>query len=216
MLSPDQVASQGPGGFLNLNGGPTDPYYALSDGTSYPSLAAACAAVPTAARRNRTVSVAGTEYQWVSDLSDAGLLPKAAGTPGTGGGIGAVVTLALTTAGAQVQLPAGLRGISKLFYRIQPRVGAPPSSYSDTLSASNPGIEGINAVFASTQTAATNVIPGVTGATLTLQVLDSSDGGSTTSFDYLSGYAGTYLNFGKKDGSFIALLWPSADSTVSI
>jgi hypothetical protein len=79
MLSPDQVASQGPGGFLNLNGGATDPYYARADGSSYPTFVAACDAVPAEARRNRTVTVAGKEYWWLeADLSDAGLVAKIA------------------------------------------------------------------------------------------------------------------------------------------
>lgn len=78
MLNPNQVASQGPGGFLNLNGGPTDPYYALADGTPYPDVAAACAAVPVPARKTRTVNVAGVEMQWLSDTSDAGLQVKTA------------------------------------------------------------------------------------------------------------------------------------------
>lgn len=89
MLSPDQVASQGPGGFLNLLGGATDPYYAQADGSAYADAATACGAVPTAARRNRTVNVAGVEYWWLeSDLSDAGLVVKSAspGSPGTAGG----------------------------------------------------------------------------------------------------------------------------------
>jgi hypothetical protein len=83
MLSPSQVASQGPGGFLNLNGGPSDPYYAQADGSAYPDDAAACAAVPAEARRNRTVNVAGVEKWWQeSDLSDAGLQRKqGAGIP---------------------------------------------------------------------------------------------------------------------------------------
>ncbi|MVN77840.1 hypothetical protein GO988_16025 [Hymenobacter sp. HMF4947] len=79
MLNPDQVASQGPGGFLNLNGGPTDPYYALADGAPYPDVAAACAAVPVPARKSRTVNVAGVEMQWAAtDTSDAGLKVKTA------------------------------------------------------------------------------------------------------------------------------------------
>jgi hypothetical protein len=116
MLSPDQVASQGPGGFLNLNGGPTDPYYALSDGTGYPSVAAACAAVPAAARRNRTVNVAGDDYWWLqSDLSDNGLVLKSVPGTGTGGGSPAIYADFIFTAeadGAQsFPMPAGTLGI---------------------------------------------------------------------------------------------------------
>jgi hypothetical protein len=117
MLSPDQVASQGPGGFLNLNGGPTDPYYALPDGTGYPTAAAACAAVPTAARRNRTVNVAGDDYWWrQNDLSDNGLVLKPVpGSGGTGGGspqLGADFTFPVETDGAQsFALPAGTLGL---------------------------------------------------------------------------------------------------------
>jgi hypothetical protein len=122
MLSPDQVASQGPGGFLSLNGGPTDPYYAQADGSSYASLAVACSVVPTPARRNRTVNVGGQEYWWLeSDLSDNGLMLKlGAANPGTGGGgVGAVglpIDFAFDApqAGAQsYPLPAGATAIDK-------------------------------------------------------------------------------------------------------
>jgi hypothetical protein len=116
MLSPDQVASQGPGGFLNLNGGATDPYYALANGAGYASVADACAAVPTAARRNRTVNVLGEEYWWMeSDLSDNGLVLKTAASSGGGSG-GALLTynfsFSVTTDGAQsIPLPAGTDGV---------------------------------------------------------------------------------------------------------
>lgn len=116
MPSPNSVASQGPGGFLNLLGGPTDPYYALADGSSYATLADACAAVPAAARRNRTVSVGGVEYVWLTaDLSDNGLGLKV--IPGGGGGTGSPAIYAdfsftATADGAQsFALPAGTLGI---------------------------------------------------------------------------------------------------------
>ena len=116
MLSPDQVASQGPGGFLNLSGGPTDPYYALSDGTGYATAAAACAAVPTAARRNRTVNVGGDDYWWLqSDLSDNGLVLKSVPSGPGGTGTPAIYADFIFTAetdGAQsFALPAGTLGL---------------------------------------------------------------------------------------------------------
>jgi hypothetical protein len=119
MLSPDQVASQGPGGFLSLNGGPTDPYYAQADGSSYASLAVACSVVPTPARRNRTVNVGGQEYWWLeSDLSDNGLVLKTAASSGGGGisSVGLPIDFAFDAPQAGVQsypLPAGATAIDK-------------------------------------------------------------------------------------------------------
>lgn len=131
MLSPDQVASQGPGGFLNLNGGPTDPYYALSNGAGYATVADACAAVPQAARRNRTVNVGGSDYWWLqTDLSDNGLILKS--MPGGPGGTGSPAIYAdfiftAETDGAQsFPLPAGTLGIVGVPSWFQPDTGQAP------------------------------------------------------------------------------------------
>ncbi|MVN77732.1 hypothetical protein GO988_15470 [Hymenobacter sp. HMF4947] len=96
-LSPQDIGTTLPGGYVNSLGGPADAYYAHRDGTPYATAAEACAAVPVPARKSRTVNVAGLEYQWLSDTSDAGLKLKVA-APGVGGNV-----IALSGAGvAQV------------------------------------------------------------------------------------------------------------------
>jgi hypothetical protein len=70
--------------------------------------------VPEAARRNRTVNVAGAEYWWLeTDLSDSGLVLKLATTPG-GGGSATYTDFSFDTAqdgAATYALPAGTTSV---------------------------------------------------------------------------------------------------------
>jgi len=122
-----------PGGYRNALGGPADAFYAQTDGTSYASLADACAAVPQAFRRNRTVNVAGQEYWWLeSDLSDNGLVAKSGGpsTPGTGK---LYDSLGTQTDGAPTNrlLNASLAALDQRKPWVGLADGQPPTGYDD-------------------------------------------------------------------------------------
>jgi hypothetical protein len=92
----------------------------------------------------------------------------------------------------------------------------PPANYGKTLSPYLTQAEGIVADFASSQMLRLNVLAGVSGGNLTLQLLDSSDGNSVSAFDYAAGYAGTYYLFVKKDGSSYEAQWPAVDTAISV
>jgi hypothetical protein len=92
----------------------------------------------------------------------------------------------------------------------------PPTSYGKTLQASESQANGVVAAFASSQQLKLNVLAPVSGGNLTLQLLDSSDNNRVSAFDYLSGYAGTYYLFVKKDGSTYEAQWPAADTSISV
>jgi hypothetical protein len=93
---------------------------------------------------------------------------------------------------------------------------AQPTSYGKTLSPYLTQAEGIVADFASSQMLRLNVLVGVSGGNLTLQLLDSSDGNSVSAFDYAAGYAGTYYLFVKKDGSSYEAQWPAVDTAITV
>jgi predicted RecA/RadA family phage recombinase len=185
MLSPDSVASQGPGGFLSLNGGPTDPYYALPDGSAYATVADACDTVPAAARRNRTVNVAGIGEMWwlEADLSDNGLVVKVGNSaPGGGGGTSLTDTLSydVTEDGEQtIQLPASATGIAQVQKQtpIPTKDGSPPTTgYTEEVNAGHTAFEAATRTL--TIVAAADLKAGQ-NVTVTYLYGGSSSGGDT-------------------------------------
>jgi len=117
-----------PGGYRNSLGGPADEWYAQTNGTAYVSTAEACAAVPQAFRRNRTVIVAGVGEMWwlEADLSDNGLVVKVgSGAPGGGGGYSTDPFEYKVTAPGEItiQLPPGTTGIDYPVQKQTPNPG---------------------------------------------------------------------------------------------
>jgi hypothetical protein len=101
-------------------------------------------------------------------------------------------------------------------YVLVPPAPTPPASYGKTLQASDNQANGVVAAFASSQILKLNVLAPVSGGSLTLQLLDSSDNNSGSAFDYAASYAGSYYLFEKKDGSTYEAQWPTADTTITV